>query len=570
MLTKQRLIYLSLISSLILTGCANPTDTTPIEKESNVKLIGRYASMQYGVSAAEIVKYHVESQRAFIVNAQSRQVDIIDLGNLSALATADNINPLTLNNLPKIGSIDIRHNLSIEGIGSVNSIDIYDNLLAVAIERSDMNGNLKQGKGFISFYRLNDEVTLPVYINSIEVGYLPDNIEFSQDGDLLLVANEGEPNDAYTVDPEGSISVINITNGQPNSQATHLTFSDFNQGGHRHSEIAKEIKINGPNASVAQDLEPEYIAVSKDNQKAFVTLQENNAVAIIDLNALSIDKIVALGEKDFGQPNYGIDASDKDNKINIQPYPGVFGLYQPDTIVSYEAKGRQYFVTANEGDSRDYSGFSEESRVGKVTLDPQHKQILSAQDKAILGRLKVTTSMGDTDSDGDYDKLYSFGARSFTIWSSDGELVFDSGNDFEIITAKTLGIHFNTNNYKNQPDSRSDDKGPEPEALSVGKIGNQTFAFIGLERTSGFMIYNITTPADSKFVKYINNRSFDTHFKITGDNVVKGNINHAGDLGPEGMTFISADNSPTKQPLLLIANEVSGSTSVYQFKNDFK
>lgn len=570
MLTKQRLIYLFLLSTLALIGCANPTDTTSMENENNVKLIGRYASMQYGVSAAEIVKYHAESQRAYIVNAQSSQIDIIDLGNLAAQATADNLNPFTLNNLPKIGSIDMRHNLNIDGIGGVNSIDIYDNLLAVAIERSDMNGNLKQGKGFISFYRLNDEVTLPIFITSIEVGYLPDNIVFNQDGSLLLVANEGEPNDTYTVDPEGSISVIKITNGQPNPPVINLTFSNFNRKENRHNEITKEIKINGPNASVAQDLEPEYIAVSKDNQKAFVTLQENNAVAIIDLNALSIDKIVALGGKDFGQPNHGIDASDKDNKINIQPYPGVFGLYQPDTIASYEAKGRQYFVTANEGDSRDYSGFSEESRVGKVTLDPQHKQFLSAQDKAILGRLKVTTSMGDTDSDGDYDKLYSFGARSFTIWSSDGELVFDSGNDFETITAKTLGINFNTNNSKNKPDSRSDDKGPEPEALSIGAIGNQTFAFIGLERTSGFMIYNITTPADSKFVKYINNRSFDTDFKITGDNVVKGNINHAGDLGPEGMTFISADNSPTNQPLLLIANEVSGSTSVYQFKNDFK
>ena len=528
------------------------------------ELIGRHQTGVYGLSAAEIVEYHSASQRIFVVNARSGKVDIIDahlLGNATT-ATA----PLALNNLDKLGELDVAKDVGLSFMGSVNSVSISGNLLAAAIERGDAAGNKTQANGYVAFYQLNGNDT-PQYLSAVEVGALPDNVVFSHDGKTVLVANEGEPNQDYSVDPEGSVAIIAIADGKPAATATLVTFTEFNQGNARYNEITKDIKINGPMATVAQDLEPEYISVSPDNSRAFVSLQENNAIAVIDIANAKVAKILPLGLKDYGLNVNKIDASDKDDMINLQAYTGVYGMYQPDTVASYRWNNADFIVTANEGDSRDYAGFSEEARAGDLTLDPNHPQFAAAKDKTQLARLKVTKSMGDDDNDGDYDKIVSFGARSFSIWTADGQQVFDSGSDFERITAALLGNNFNNNNEENKGDSRSDDKGPEPEALALGKIGQKLYAFIGLERTSGFMIYDLTNPFDVHFVDYVVNRDFEADFSIdTNTGEVKGDASLAGDLGPEGMKFVSAEKSPNGRPLLIIGNEVSATTSVYQIK----
>ncbi|CAD6365108.1 hypothetical protein SHEWT2_03198 [Shewanella hafniensis] len=526
------------------------------------ELIGRNQTGIYGLSAAEIVEYHSASNRIFVVNAISGKVDIID-GSLLATSSAAT-EPLALNNLDKLAELDVAKDVGQTFMGSVNSVSISGNLLAAAIERGDAAGNKTQANGFVAFYQLNGADT-PQFISAVEVGALPDNVVFTHDGKMVVVANEGEPNSSYTLDPEGSIALIAITEGKPAATATIIGFSDFNQGGTRHSEITADIKINGPMASVAQDLEPEYIAVSQDNRRAFVSLQENNAIAVIDIVNAKVAKILPLGLKDYGLEVNKIDASDKDDRVNLQSYTGVYGMYQPDTLATYRWNNTDFIVTANEGDSRDYSAFSEEARAGDLILDGNHPQFAAAKDKTQLARLKVTTSMGDDDKDGDYDRIVSFGARSFSIWTADGQQVFDSGSDFERITSALLGNKFNNNNEENKGDSRSDDKGPEPEALALGQIGQRLYAFIGLERTSGFMIYDVTNPFDVHFIDYVVNRDFDADFTInTETGVVKGDATLAGDLGPEGMKFVSADKSPNSKPLLIIGNEVSGSTSVYQ------
>ncbi|MFB2752894.1 choice-of-anchor I family protein [Shewanella xiamenensis] len=528
------------------------------------ELIGRHQTGVYGLSAAEIVEYHSASQRIFVVNARSGKVDIIDahlLGNATT-ATA----PLALNNLDKFGELDVAKDVGLSFMGSVNSVSISGNLLAAAIERGDAAGNKTQANGYVAFYQLNGN-DAPQYLSAVEVGALPDNVVFSHDGKTVLVANEGEPNQDYSIDPEGSVAIIAIADGKPAATATLVTFTEFNQGNARYNEITKDIKINGPMATVAQDLEPEFISVSPDNSRAFVSLQENNAIAVIDITNAKVTKILPLGLKDYGLDVNKIDASDKDDMVNLQAYAGVYGMYQPDTVASYRWNNADFIVTANEGDSRDYAGFSEEARAGDLTLDPNHPQFAAAKDKTQLARLKVTKSMGDDDNDGDYDKIVSFGARSFSIWTADGQQVFDSGSDFERITAALLGNNFNNNNEENKGDSRSDDKGPEPEALVLGKIGQKRYAFIGLERTSGFMMYDVTNPFDVHFVDYVVNRDFDSSFSINTDTgEVKGDASLAGDLGPEGMKFVSAEKSPNGQPLLIIGNEVSGTTSVYQIK----
>jgi hypothetical protein len=329
---------------------------------------------------------------------------------------------------------------------------------------------------------------------------------------------------------------------------------------------------------VAQDLEPEYIAVSADSTTAWVTLQENNALGILDVRTASFTRLVGLGYKDHNQTRNALDASDRDNANLIRNWP-VFGMYQPDAIAAFQTGGRRgggeeiagegeffgetFLITANEGDAREYTGapgYVEEVRVGSLNLDPiafPNATFLKRQEN--LGRLNVSRASGDTDGDGDTDALYAFGARSFSIWTAAGEQVYDSGDAIERIVAQSNPAFFNASNSNNTRDDRSDNKGPEPEGVTTGEIEGRVYAFIGLERDGGIMVYDVTNPFLPQFVQYVNNRNFFAPTSAAA----------AGDLGPEGLLFISPEESPTGAPLLVVANEVSGTTTVYEIVPTF-
>ena len=564
---------LALGAAVFLSACSSNNTASRSEavesQSANMTLVGRYASGQYHKGAAEIVAWHGASQSVFVVNAASGTVDSLDA---SGLTSTPLVNPLADANLPLRGSINMQNDLPGLQLGVANSVAVHGNLLAVAVENAD-----KQAKGIVALYTL-DEQGKAAYSHNVQVGSLPDMVTFTPDGKYIVVANEGEPSGDYKNDPEGSISVITV-NGNKAGEVRTVGFTDFNKGGSRASELSSDVRIFGRDASVAQDLEPEYIAVSSDSSKAWVSLQENNALAIVDIANATIDSIVPLGFKDYGRNP--IDASNKDDGVNIQPWSGVYGMYQPDTITSFETDGKTYILTANEGDARDYwykaadksecmatgglkfdeedgcLGYSEEKRAGKLKVAASHPHAADTRDKTKLGRLKVTTTLGKNE-DGKFGQLYSYGARSFSIWDEKGQLVFDSGDDFERITAEALGKNFNNNDDKTQGDSRSDDKGPEPEAIAVGNVNGRTYAFIGLERTGGIMMYDVSNPKAPHYVRYVHNRDFGID--------AKKNTANAGDLSPEGMAFVAADHSPTGEALLVVGHEVSGTTSVYEVK----
>jgi hypothetical protein len=315
---------------------------------------------------------------------------------------------------------------------------------------------------------------------------------------------------------------------------------------------------------VAQDLEPEYIAVSEDSKTAYVTLQENNAVAIVDIDSARVTDIRPLGFKDHMAAGMGLDASDEDGGVNsnsgtpaikIANYP-VRGLYLPDGITSYSVNGVTYLITANEGDARaDWPGFNEETRVRTHCdkgLDPAvfpdaANLILDSN----LGRLRITANpnggSAGKNAAGQCNELYSFGARSFSIWDTSFKRVYDSGDEFERRTQSLTQAAFNASHDNNTMDSRSPSKGPEPEGVVVGKFGRKSIAFIGLERVGGVMAYDVTDPAKPVFLTYFNSRSGTT-----------------GDRGAEGLILIPANRSPNGKPLLVIGNEVSGTTAIVQ------
>jgi hypothetical protein len=491
----------------------------------SLKVLGQHQTGIFAQGAAEIVAYDANTRRVFKVNAQAATIDVLDISNPASPSL--------------VGTIDA----SALG-GSANSVAVKKGNVAVAIEATD-----KQAPGLVAFYKASD-LTLQ---STVTVGALPDMVTFSPDGRYVLVANEGEPNDDYTVDPEGSVSVIDIRGGVKNAKVRTADFTAFN--GMEAALRAKGVRIFGPGATVAKDLEPEYITFSNDSRYAWVSLQEANALALVDVKLATVLEIQPLGTKDHSVLKNALDASDKDKAINIAQWP-VQGMYMPDAISSYSYRGDTFIVTANEGDSRDYAGFSEEARVKDLTLDPTaFPNATDLKNDAQIGRLKTTLVNGDTDGDGDVDVIYTFGGRSFSIRNSRGELVFDSGSDFETRLAALLPAQFNSSHDSNNSfDSRSDDKGPEPEGVALGAIGDHVYAFIGLERIGGIMVYDVTNPHAPEYVTYINNRNFS----------VDATTPAAGDLGPEGLTFISAGISPNKKPLLVVGNEVSGTTTVYQ------
>ncbi|MFM1944183.1 MAG: hypothetical protein RI897_3165 [Verrucomicrobiota bacterium] len=318
-------------------------------------------------------------------------------------------------------------------------------------------------------------------------------------------------------------------------------YVDLNQAGYNMVEKVEGLTV----------IDPWTIALINDNDfnVANITVDETgkftlNSGYIPEPTVLAIISVHANG----------LDASNKDDAINIRPWP-VKGMYMPDAIASYKVGRYHFLVTANEGDTRDYDGFSEETAIGDLPLDPAFfPNAEPLQNKANLGNLLTSVTMGQNPDTGLYEELYSIGARSFSIWTQNGTQVYDSGDDIEWITAAASPDFFNTSNTKNTFDDRSDDKGPEPEGIALGQIGRDTYAFIGLERIGGVVVYNITSPTQPRFIQYINSRDFTADVESP----------EAGDLGPEGLIFVPAEESPNGTPLLVVSNEISGTTRIYQ------
>lgn len=919
-------LTVAVLASVQVAPVAQAQDAPP---PITIRPLGTYSTGQLDAAAAEIVAYHVGTQRAYVVNGGDKTLDLLDVSDPTAPAL--------------IGQVDMT-----QFGDAATSVAVFGDLLAVAVPAAE-----KTDPGVVVF--LDPEGTV---LAQVTVGALPDMLTFTPDGRYVVTANEGEPNDDYSVDPEGSVSIIDVSGGVATLSDASVRTADFSA--FNDSELDPQIRIYGPNATVAQDLEPEYVAIAPDSMTAFVTLQENNALAVVDLanaevtallplgfkhfdapvatlttypvadrpllgttaagqeillggfsglfyegmddagrhifvthtdrgpnpepvdvdndgvnerpfalpdfqpvivrlafdpvagaveileqigltrpdgapltglpnlagepgmayadeepidlqgNPLELDPLgadlegivraedgaywmvdeyrpaiyhfdadgvlmaryvpagsnneetgVAVGEEalpaiyaqrranrgfeavalrdgilyafiqspidnpdskkdsnskastlvrilafdtnaaqtvgeyfyrldgdgvdkiadavvapdgsllvmerndatgagarkliyrididaatnflgydlphgvelqsdaglaalgitpvaktlvvdlgvigydqvdkpeglalidadtlavinddDFGvsgafdpatglieeNPNptptllgivrlatNGLDASDKDGDVNIANWP-VQSMYMPDAIAAYTprgaAMGELYLVTANEGDARDYDGYSEEKRLADLVLDAAvFPNAAELQREENLGRLRVSTASTDTDGDGLVDRIAAYGGRSFSIWDTAGNLIFDSGDAIERITAELLPDGFNSSGENDSFDSRSDDKGPEPEALALGEIDGRTYAFVGLERIGGVMVWDITDPHAPAFVQYANNRDFTVADES------------AGDLAPEGIVFVPAADSPTGAPLLLVANEFSGTMTVWE------
>ncbi|MFW0716447.1 choice-of-anchor I family protein [Pedobacter sp. N23S346] len=502
----KKLFVALMMATMALSACkktSTPIDETEEIVAEDIASFKETASIDLGgETSSEISAYDPATKKLFVVsNEGGAKVEVVDLSNYPTVT--------------KLRTLTFANN------AGINSVVVNNGLLAIALDGAD-----KQGNGDVVVLKTSDLSE----VKKITVGAMPDMVTFSPDGNYILSANEGEPNDAYTVDPIGTISIINI---KDNYTVKTLDFSAFES--QKAALVAGGFRIYGPKASFAQDIEPEYIAVSSDSKKAYVTLQENNGVAEVDIVAGTITKINPLGTRDISLAENAWDVSDDEKsgkKIQLETWP-IKAFYLPDAISYFTTGGTSYLALANEGDTRAWKGYDEEARVKSLKLDPtKFPTAATLQLDANLGRLTVTKAFGDTDGDGDYDELYATGGRSLSILNAGtGALVANIGKDLEqhVIDAGKYD------------DTRSDNKGVEVEGVTVAQVNGKTLAFIGLERVDMIAVYDVTVPASPTFVQLF----------------------AAGDA-PEGVLFVKPKDSPNGRSMLVVASEGDGTVKFFQ------
>jgi Secretion system C-terminal sorting domain len=499
---------------------------TPVPVASNELFLDSISTFQNGASgsnSAEIVAHDPATQRLYIANSIGAKLDIVNF----AVPT----NPTLITSI------------NISAYGNINSVAVRDSIVALAIENS-VN---PQDSGKVVFLNYNG-----VFISQVKVGAMPDMITFNHAGTKVITACEGEPNTTYTNDPDGSVCVVNIAAGPASvtqSNVTFITFTSFN--GQEAALRSQGIRIYGVSGIASKDFEPEYVTIADNDSVCWVTLQENNAIAKIDLIGNTVTQLMPLGYKNYMTGPSLLDASDQTSGIALMNAP-VYGMYQPDAVSQYTVNNQIYLITANEGDARAYSGLNEESRISGLNLDPVAFPYASQmKQNTFIGRLNATNRLGDTDNDGDIDQIYTYGARSFSIWNgTTGSQVYDSGDQLERITS-THPVYaplFNMSNGTGTAKNRSDDKGPEPEGTAVGNINGEQYAFLALERIGGAMMFNVSNPASPVYTGYRNHRT------VTG----------GPDRGAEGIVYIPDSLSPNGHALIILANEVSSTLSIMQ------
>ncbi|MBB3112542.1 hypothetical protein FHS18_004643 [Paenibacillus phyllosphaerae] len=524
-------------SNVSLSLKVNAAPEAPIEDQITMTKIGSYdvgtTNAKGGV--AEIVKYNADNGKFYLVNGSGNPPSL-EIVKLNANGTLTHEKQIKVQDLAETNGF---------AYGDLTSVDVNTTTDRISVSVQEAAPN-KPGKILVLDYDGN-------LLQTYEAGIQPDMIKSTPDGRYILTADEGEPRTS-AIDPEGSVTVVDTTK----KTVSHVKFTNpaiIDDNVHiRGKDGDGQITTSGTKADAVFDLEPEYITLSADGKQAYVSLQENNAIAVLDIAGKSFTAVKSLGFKDLSDPKNALDL-DKNGKINPENVP-FKSMYMPDGIASYTLDGQTYVLTANEGDVTEWAdreGDAADRKNGADLKDVRDNlaegsaaaEFLALPENATrFDKVEVATDMGN-------DTIYMFGGRSFSIWNATTmEQVFDSGNDFETITAQRLPAYFNAGNDDAELDSRSRKKGPEPEDVKVGKVGSRTFAFTGLERIGGIMTYDITNPANPVFMNYTNTRDFNADLDT--------------DSAPEGLEFIPAADSPTGRPLLLVAYEVGGKVSLME------
>ena len=503
---------------LLLTGYG-------ISQNLPMQIAHTYSTGTFNKAAAKAVAYDRLSKRLFFINQNKTRLEIIDYSDLHK--------PFVVARVDLSGFV-----------AKATDVGAHTGIIAVVGESSS-----PQAPGKLLFYDEDGN-----YLRQFSVGSMPSAVGISPSGNITVVANEGAPDSSYTDDPAGTVSVLDISFGVNQTNQSDMQTINFQKLDTTSYDPLINVYGNNASQSPSLDLEPENIGFNSNSTKAYISLQENNALAIVDIINGQLDTVVGFGYKDYNLT--GLDASDVAPNINIRTYNNLYGMYQPDGIAGFSHNSTEYIITANEGDLREYTAYDEARRMNTVPVDPaDFPNYFQIAKDSLMGRLQISLSIGDRNKDGLYDSLFTFGGRSISIWNENGQLVWDSGDDFEQTLAQLHPANFNSDYDDNSSfKSRSDNRGPEPEAVVVGVVDSVRYAFISLKRMGGIMVYDLSDPSNPQFVMYELNRDFSLPASDPA----------AGDLGPSSLEFVPAPIAPLGIALIYVANEVSGNVTVYQ------
>ena len=517
-----------------------------------LEVLSSHSHGAFDEAAAEITAHDRTTQQVAVVNAEAGTLDVLALDGAGQLAPAGTFSPVGLEAADG----------SVIGEGAeVNSVDISsDGLVALAVEAPD-----KVSPGWVVLGHLTTGGFAAE--STVRVGSQPDMVRISPTGTHVLTADEGEPSDDFSVDPAGTVSIIGLSAGAAGVEQEDVRTAGFASFA---DSLDPAVRVFGPDvpapsgapSRVERNLEPEYVAVDPTGTTALVTLQEANALAVVDIASARVTDVRPMGAKSWEQ--FALDSSKEDEQARTFGGLPIEAMLQPDAIEAFTSGGETFYVTANEGDVREWGDYTEETTIGEVELSAfPDLDAAWFQSEEVAGDLKISAEHGKDPETGAHSSLHSFGGRSFSVVDASGRTVFESGGLLEelvagLIADGTLPEHAWNANHDENPslDSRSDDKGVEPEAATVGEVDGTPYLFLGLERISGIMVFDLTDPRDPQFVTWADNRGWEVEYD--GEAAAG-----QGDLGPEGLEFVPADASPTGGPLLVVGNEVSGTTTVW-------
>ncbi len=592
-LVLRSLVIALSVAIVACSGSSNSSDDEPPLTQTpptavSLSLLGRYSTGQFGAGAATGLAYYGGDKTAYVVNEHDNRIDVLSLTT-----------PATPQRSARIDASALAATALSRPMGKVSAVAAFDDpvatndrdRIAITVKGAGVSDN-----GAVVILKAGDRSLVKVFATGVG----PRSVTFSQDGRFIVTADEGAPAPDYSVDPEGSISVVDQT-PTPVAPATTappvitvLDFRAFNLSGvtpipatSRENEILSDVRFTGrAGITRAVDLMPAVVTTAV-NGRAYVSMPENNAMASVAMSTPSrIETIVGIGSKDFNTATSRMDASDQDAGGLLTARP-VSGLRQAGGLVAYRNADEILLLSANTGAPRLLPGFNDTTRAATLLLDPaKFPDAATLQQNANLGRLIVSTLDGNAPAtagstppppaapipavpqDPDIETILTFGARSFSILRATGFPIYDSGDDFERITLERLGSNFNSAAEANGTgDSQSDDQGPAPKAIAIGQIDGAAFAFIGLSEVGGVMSYALDSRLRSgRFLDYRNERVFTVDTSNATDANADGAIDSnpaAGDLGPSAMVFVPISASPTADSLLLMTNEVSGTTTVY-------
>ena len=540
------------VTTLFTTSALITAGQFPVRaNEATVKITEISAISLDGEGSGEIATFHPGSKRIFATNGVKNAIDIFDISNVAAPK--------------KVGS------LSLSPYGNdVTSVAAGRDVVVAAVlvtETFSATGAPSTPNGKLVVFDTNGKV-----LSSPDIlGVLPDSVTFAPNGTTALVAIEGQPvcakDDPATTakedtdylkasDPEGGVSIVDLTN----PAAPVVKFAGFKQFNVAQMK-AKGIAVSSVVNNVAKDFEPEFIT-AVDNKYAYVTIQEANAIGKLDIEAASFESVTRAFESKLSVT--ARDTSDRDSGAGPRNYANVVGASQPDAIASFKVGSGHYFVTANEGDAREYTCLNDDQRASSLKVDTRrfpNWSTLSAS--AALGRAKVNPTIGDRDGDGDIDTIHLRGSNSMTMYRN-GIALWDSGELLDQIQITAFGVaningshslssDKSTMNYVGQ--DRSDDKGSEPEGVAVGMVGNTRVAILGLERMTALAVFDITQPRSPVFQEWLQ--------MLPAKATPAKDVKH---WSPEGIVFVSADKSPSGKALIITSYELSGSISIHQIE----